>query len=544
VTAPLDVQNSGHTELRAEIYMGTTNENLDADGAQLINTGLENGNFEDSSAGWFQSALASDVNLQQYNPGSEGAGYAKNGNGFLEMNTSQPEGSVAQDVSVALAPGQSYTFSVWLRATPGESPFSVDVALWALGGTQEQGATGATVGQSWTLVTAPLDVQNSGHTELRAEIYMGTTNENLDADGATLAIGGAQAVSPPDAPTAASAIAGQGMADVSWSAPVADGGSPISSYRVTATDTTTTTRGGQSVSGSTSPLTVTGLAPGDSYAFTVTATNAAGTSPASAPSNTVTIPKAPTATTLTVSRRAIAYGNEQTEHLAVTVLSQYSGSMPTGTVTVKESTTTLCVIKLSAAKGSCALSAKKLSAGTYRLVATYSGSTDFNGSTSVKETLTVAKATSKTALKLSNARVTYGDEQVLKLSVTVSPEFAGSTPARTVTIKESTTTLCVIKLSGAKGSCTLSAKKLPVGTFRQGDPHGHQIECGLVKTAARARCARAIRVQMGSAHDEPSLHWSAQISSGLTRRRWAQQGTMLPKFLRRRRRCGHSQASD
>jgi hypothetical protein len=60
-------------------------------------------------------------------------------------------------------------------------------------------------------------------------------------------------------------------------------------------------------------------------------------------------------------------------------------------VTIKESTTTLCTISLSGAKGSCTLSARELNAGAYSLVATYSGSTNFKGSTSAKETLTVAK---------------------------------------------------------------------------------------------------------------------------------------------------------
>ena len=80
-------------------------------------------------------------------------------------------------------------------------------------------------------------------------------------------------------------------------------------------------------------------------------------------------------------------------------------------------------------------------------------------------TLTVAKATSKTALKLSATKVTYGDEQVLQLAVTVSPQFSGSTPYGSVLIKQSTTTLCTITLSAAKGSCTLSAEELPVGTY-------------------------------------------------------------------------------
>jgi hypothetical protein len=82
-------------------------------------------------------------------------------------------------------------------------------------------------------------------------------------------------------------------------------------------------------------------------------------------------------TTLVLSSSNVTYGDEQVENVSVTVSPQYSGSTPTGTVTVKESNTTLCVTTLSSGKGSCTLSATQLDAGTYSLVATYSGSTDF-----------------------------------------------------------------------------------------------------------------------------------------------------------------------
>jgi hypothetical protein len=87
----------------------------------------------------------------------------------------------------------------------------------------------------------------------------------------------------------------------------------------------------------------------------------------------------------------LAYGDEQVEHLSVTVSPQYSGTTPTGKVTITESTTVLYVITLSGAKGSCTFSAKKLPAGRHAFVATYGGSTNCKGSTSAKETLTVAK---------------------------------------------------------------------------------------------------------------------------------------------------------
>jgi hypothetical protein len=94
---------------------------------------------------------------------------------------------------------------------------------------------------------------------------------------------------------------------------------------------------------------------------------------------------------LKLSNAKLAYGDEQTEHLSVTVSPQYSGSTPYGSVTIKESTTTLCVITLKSAKGTCTLSAGKLPVGTYHVVATYGSSANFKGSASAKETLTVAK---------------------------------------------------------------------------------------------------------------------------------------------------------
>jgi hypothetical protein len=65
--------------------------------------------------------------------------------------------------------------------------------------------------------------------------------------------------------------------------------------------------------------------------------------------------------------------------------------MPTGTVTVKASTETLCLIRLTSGEGSCRLFPDKLKARTYHFVATYGGSANFKGSTLVKETLTVAE---------------------------------------------------------------------------------------------------------------------------------------------------------
>ena len=101
----------------------------------------------------------------------------------------------------------------------------------------------------------------------------------------------------PGAPTIVSADPGDGVVDVSWTAPASDGGDPISAYTVTATD------GVDSFScGWTSgPLTcqVSGLTNGTQYTLSVTASNGIGEGPASTPVTATpvapaTVPGAPT----------------------------------------------------------------------------------------------------------------------------------------------------------------------------------------------------------------------------------------------------------
>jgi uncharacterized protein (TIGR02145 family) len=85
----------------------------------------------------------------------------------------------------------------------------------------------------------------------------------------------------PGAPTGATATAGDIHAIIIFTAPVSNGGSTITGYTVTSNP------GNISSTGSASPITVTGLTNGIAYTFTVTATNAIGTSEASSASNSV-----------------------------------------------------------------------------------------------------------------------------------------------------------------------------------------------------------------------------------------------------------------
>jgi hypothetical protein len=128
---------------------------------------------------------------------------------------------------------------------------------------------------TWTVATVTL-VDGAGHT--------------TSIDATTLAADGfatgfvVVSATLPDPPLSVTATAGEQQAAISWQPPADDGGSPITSYVVSAQPS----GGSVTVDGNATTTVFTGLSDGVVYTFTVAAVNAIGTGPDSASSNPVT----------------------------------------------------------------------------------------------------------------------------------------------------------------------------------------------------------------------------------------------------------------
>jgi hypothetical protein len=175
-----------------------------------------------------------------------------------------------------------------------------------------------------------------------------------------------------------------------------------------------------------------------------------------------TVERALSTTSLSLSAGGLVYGREQVETLTVGV-APASPHVATGSVVIKSGRTIVCTAKLANSRGTCSPTPISLGAGSFKLVADYSGDSYFNTSVSSGHYLLVLKAKSAPSLALSALRITYGQEQKERFSVTVKAQYSG-VPLGTVTISSGKTLLCRISLSNGRGACSPFPKALSSGT--------------------------------------------------------------------------------
>jgi hypothetical protein len=230
-----------------------------------------------------------------------------------------------------LTNGTAYTFSVQTRnaagtgtasspsnsVTPADVPGAPTNVTATAGNAQakvsfsEPSSNGGSAITGYTVTTNPpagTDV-NAGST-LLAHTITGLTNgtaytfsvQARNAAQTGPSSSPSNSVTPldvPGAPTKVTATAGNAQAKVSFSEPGSNGGSAITGYTVTSNPPAGTDINAGSTA---STHTITGLINSTAYTFSVQATNAAGTGPASSPSNSVTpldVPGVPTNVTAT-----------------------------------------------------------------------------------------------------------------------------------------------------------------------------------------------------------------------------------------------------
>lgn len=177
--------------------------------------------------------------------------------------------SAPQNLSVAAGNG-SLTFSFTPPGSDGGFPvlgYSASCSGGGAGGSAVSSpiiVSGLRNGTSYSCTVVAINAQGAG-----ALSNSVTGTPRLGAGSATA----------PGTPLSVSAAAGNGQATISFAAPASNGGAPISSYSASCSNSSSGTLFGSALS---SPIVVTGLANGVTHDCSVVATNAYGSSAASA----------------------------------------------------------------------------------------------------------------------------------------------------------------------------------------------------------------------------------------------------------------------
>ena len=290
-------------------------------------------------------------------------------------------------------------------------------------------------GNEWILYT-PTSAVSTGYAESIA-FYGDDGGDTVYDNTANITIN--IVATAPGAPTIGTATAGNTQASITFTAPVSDGGSPITGYIATSSPS------GFTGTCSTSPCTVTGLSNGTAYTFTVAAINAIGTGSPSATSNSVTPSTVPGAPTGVLASSAVSGGATVTFIPPIgnggSAITGYTvTSSPAGGTDSSAGTTSTSHVITGLVDGT---------AYTFTVIAT---NADGPGPASSPSNSVTPKATQ--TITFANPGIqNFGTSPTL---------FASTTSNLTVSFSSATTGVCTVTSGGAltfvtAGSCSINA---------------------------------------------------------------------------------------
>ena len=245
----------------------------------------------------------------------------------------------------------------------------------------------------------------------------------------------------------------------------------------------------------------------------------------------VTVSGDSSTTALSLSKASVTYGAENGETFTVTVTGT-STSLPTGTVSVKTGSVTLCSTTnltkktSSSVTATCSLSPAEQAAGTYSVTAVYGGDSYNAGSTSSVQSLSVNQDSTATVLQGLPTAVAYGSEQKAVFGVAVLTGNGEPLPATEPITVVVGTTSCVASLTptplGAVGVCSVASAALPVGSYKVSASYAGDIDLkassgsavvGLTVTGAVTSISLSLSASSVTYGNESSEVFSANVTS-------------------------------
>jgi len=372
--------------------------------------------------------------------GPTGLGTPKGTTAFTSASAS-PDFSVnATPSSVSLTTGGNGTSTIALTGLNGfTGPASLTTSVSPPSGlTAGLSPTSISAGGSATLT---LTAASAGPYTVTVTATSGSLIHTATVTATVTAITG----SVPGAPTIGTATAGNAQASVKFTAPGDNGGSPVTAYTATCVSSNSGATG--TGSGPGSPVVVSGLTNGKTYACSVTATNVNGTGAASNPSSSFVI-----------ANQTITFGtltNKTTTQVPFTVSATASSGL---TVTFSTTTPSVCT-----SGGTNGKTITLVTAGTCTVKADQAGNGTYNPAVSVSRSFTVSKA---------SQTITFGT--LTNTTTAQAPFTVTATASSGLAVTFSTTTPSVCTSSGtngqtitvvAAGTCTVRATQAGSATY-------------------------------------------------------------------------------